>query len=184
MKGTSRHHPCLAGFIVAVLTAGAALAGAPTRWIDVHVERAGAAAPIAVHVPAELAWIALGALETGPWDRGVLHLGKAPEGIPAWNALLAMFAAMKPGQSVALEASGVRVKARRAGGIVRIHAVREGERPADVTIALPAEVFSTLTVDGNGDLDLNPLLRRLGTFPPGDLITGRDGDTTARVRIE
>jgi len=181
---TNHRARILLALLLPVLCTPAALAGSPVRWVDVQVEREGGEAPLALHVPATLAGIALGALQIGAWDRGVVHLGESPEGLPAWNAVLAMLAAMEPGQSLSLEASGVRVRARRAGETVRIHAVREGEEPADVAIALPVEVLANLAVDGNGDLDLHPVLDRLDSFPPGDVITGRDRGTTVRVRID
>ncbi len=181
---TNHRARLLLAILLPALFAPVALAGPPIRWIDVRVEREGGKAPLALHVPASLAGAALGALEIGAWNRGMVHLGPSPEGLPAWNAVLAMLAAMEPGQSLSLEASGVRVRARRAGETVRIHAVREGEAPADLRIVLPVEVLAGLAVDENGDLDLHPVLDRLDSFPPGDVITGRDRGTTVRVRID
>ncbi len=173
-------------FVIASLLLGvtAAYAAGPMRWLDLDVRWTGGGDPVSVHVPAQLAGIALGALTTGPYDRGIVHLGAAPDGLPTWNALLAMLRAMKPGQPLSLEAGGITLQARRTADTVRIHAKRLGDHPAELSLTLPADILGTLTVDEHGDLDFRPVLERLPTFPPGDILTGHDDRATVHLRIE
>lgn len=177
----------IVGFAAVMFIGLTVTATEPARWLNVNVvEHGDDDETVNLRVPVSMVRSLVEAISADGLENGVVELDLDDIEID-WPKLMAAIRSAPDGDFVTVKAEDARVVVSKKAGTIRIH-VSETAEPGDegetVDVTVPAAVLDSLRFDGDGGLDLKPLLASLQSLPGGDLVTVRSTDADVRIWIE
>lgn len=167
--------------LVAVLSAG--MVSAADQWLHVKIDSNDAdGEAVRVNIPLSLVEKVLPMIESEEMSHGVIRIDDAEmEGIDLKELLLAL-KETEDTNFVTVQSNNETVRVAKEGEFFIVRVEEDNER---VNIKMPMSVIDAVAEGASDDgLDLSALIRALGEYQGGDLITVESDEEQIRIWID
>ena len=166
--------------VAMALVASLAGAATPTRWFNLTVDEARDGTAVTLHLPLTLVTRVLRAVDGTGVHHGRVHFDRHCD--IDWAQSLDELRRAPEGADVTIKGRDNDAVLHKRGDVVVIDASdHAGER---VKITLRSSLLAALSIDRDGKLDLEALVRGLDATAVGELLTVSGPDANVRMWVE